>query len=95
MSVLRYPIKFTSLWHFRTHPFQGTAQNDPNVVYVSHQGAISHRLSVIPEQAENTLDRVTADDAVVMTTEMDHHVQDDIHTETELSQVGRDVICKQ
>jgi len=50
---------------------------------------------VIPEQAENTLDRVTADDAVVMTTEMDHHVQDDIHTETELSQVGRDVICKQ
>lgn len=43
---------------------------------------------MIPEQAENTLDRVTADDAVVMTTEMDHHVQDDIHTETELSQVG-------
>ena len=53
-----------------------------------HHEPVSHRLSVIPEQAENTLDRMTAVDPVVMTTELDPHAHEDMHTETDLSQVG-------
>ena len=64
---------------------QGTAQNDPNFVFVPRPEPMSHRLSVIPEQAENTLDRV---DPVIMTTELDLRAQEDMHTETDLSQVG-------